>query len=442
MAPRNLRFLPCSSSSSSAWELHRVPNPPSPSSSISKLGGDLLLEVVIRVPDPRSAFRCKLVCKRWNSLISDPYFNRRFVSHHQRMNEGYPSLLIRSRDRESVILSFLPLPCCFSKAPFRVFDCFKDLVLCGMWVCDPGMGRSWFVCNPFTKQWVALPLMPKRSRKERAGMVARLVCEPRSNPELDLGDGQVFVHSEYRFRVVCMYKEGGGGDGMSTKLDVFCSESGAWTEGAFVLDSKYSTYLDQVVSCNGRFFCYASESAAIPPILGIDPFRLDRPPYRVDNHPGFSWEHFDISISQGVLHIARLAHNSAAPPLLTVWRQEEDDDHQHISWSEVYQVSLKEPSKPCNYSRERCYFACLHPDDPEIVFLYNDFDVILYHDVRTGEEGVFDDEYSHPWRLFQPRISCWPTPIPNYEKLRAAYDACCVHHTRRQAARPALPLRI
>ncbi|CAI0443926.1 unnamed protein product [Linum tenue] len=174
MAPRDLRLLRCSSS---AGELHRirVPNPPSPSpsSSISKLGGDLLLEVVIRVPDPRSAFRCKLVCKRWNSLISDPYFNRRFVSHHQRMNEGYPSLLIRSRDRESVILSFLPLPCCFYKGAFRVFDCFKDLVLCGMWVCDPGMGRSWFVCNPFTKQWVALPLMPKRSREERAGMVAR-----------------------------------------------------------------------------------------------------------------------------------------------------------------------------------------------------------------------------------------------------------------------------
>ncbi|CAI0556486.1 unnamed protein product [Linum tenue] len=432
MAHRDLRLLPCSSSS--AGKLRRVSNPPPPP--ISKLVGDLLLEVLIRVPDPRSAFRCKLVCKRWNSLISQPYFNRRFVSHHQRMNQ---SLLIPSQDRESVILSFLPMPGYFAESSFHVIDCFKDLVLCGFWASpdtDPGIVRSWFVCNPFTKQWVALPLMPNRSMEERGGLIARLVCEPRSNPELDLGDDQVFVHSEYRFRVVCMYSA----VGESTKLDVFCSESGAWTEGALVLDSDLIIYREEVVSCNGRLFCCAQDAGPrldAAPILGVDAFHLDRPPFRVDGHPGFEWKHFHISASQGVLHVARLDKNLGALPLLTVWRQDEGGDGQHSSWSELYQVSL---SKSC------CFVACLHPDDPEIVFLENHVSAeILYRDVRTGEEGVFDS-LSFRWRLFQPRISCWPTPIPNYGKLRGAYDGsydCWVKQTSRQAApAPALPLRI
>ncbi|CAN0909726.1 hypothetical protein LINGRAHAP2_LOCUS25926 [Linum grandiflorum] len=52
-------------------------------SPISKLGDDLLVEILIRsFPDPKSACRCKAVCKQWSSLISSPSFNRRFVSHY------------------------------------------------------------------------------------------------------------------------------------------------------------------------------------------------------------------------------------------------------------------------------------------------------------------------------------------------------------------------
>ncbi|CAL1409520.1 unnamed protein product [Linum trigynum] len=37
---------------------------------ISKLGDDLLVAILIRLPNARSAFLCKSVCKRWSSLIS------------------------------------------------------------------------------------------------------------------------------------------------------------------------------------------------------------------------------------------------------------------------------------------------------------------------------------------------------------------------------------
>ncbi|CAI0377855.1 unnamed protein product, partial [Linum tenue] len=72
---------------------------------ISKLGDDLLVQVLLRVPEARFACCCKLVCKLWNYLIFDPYLIRCFVSHHQRRNGG--EALLRPSDS---ILSFLPVP--------------------------------------------------------------------------------------------------------------------------------------------------------------------------------------------------------------------------------------------------------------------------------------------------------------------------------------------
>ncbi|CAN0892206.1 hypothetical protein LINGRAHAP2_LOCUS17429, partial [Linum grandiflorum] len=131
---------------------------------MSKLGEDLLEEILIRLPNPKSSCRCKAVCKPWKSIISDPSFNRRFIAHH-RSKYQTPSLFIPSHDPQS-ILSFLPIPDKI-RPKLRVFDCFKDLLLCGFSEAFGELERSYFVCNPFTKQWIALPLAP-RSPKEAA----------------------------------------------------------------------------------------------------------------------------------------------------------------------------------------------------------------------------------------------------------------------------------
>ncbi|CAI0412470.1 unnamed protein product [Linum tenue] len=116
------------------------------------------MEILIRLPDPRSACRCKIVCQLWRSVISDASFNRRFVSHRQIMTPG---------DLKSVVLSFLPpMPNGVKdRDALRVLHCDKDLVLCGFWdkACDDGeYSRSYLVCNPFTKQWHGLPLAPRK----------------------------------------------------------------------------------------------------------------------------------------------------------------------------------------------------------------------------------------------------------------------------------------
>ncbi|CAL1409716.1 unnamed protein product [Linum trigynum] len=153
---------------------------------ISKLGEDLLVEILIRLPNPRFACQCKLVGKRWSSLISSPGFNRRFVSHRQTMNLTHPPMPENPFELQSTILSILPPMPSAVRSILRVLDCNQDLVLCGFW--DPNsdngeLARSYLVCNPFTKRWMALPLAPRKPVTYK-WPVARLVCEPRISVEL------------------------------------------------------------------------------------------------------------------------------------------------------------------------------------------------------------------------------------------------------------------
>ncbi|CAI0416948.1 unnamed protein product, partial [Linum tenue] len=141
------------------------------------LGEDLLVEILIRgLPNPRSACRGKLVCKLWSSLISNPRFNRNFVSYHQITNQlNHPPMPSDPYELHLIIRNFLPpMPKQVSDT-ITVLDCNQDLVLCGFWDVDPYQvrerSRSYLVCNPFTKQWIALPLAPVSRRfKTEANM--------------------------------------------------------------------------------------------------------------------------------------------------------------------------------------------------------------------------------------------------------------------------------
>ncbi|CAI0449816.1 unnamed protein product [Linum tenue] len=145
---------------------------------IATLGDDLLGEILIRLPNTKSAFRCKPVCRRWKSLISSPSFSRRFVSRHRSTDEPR-TLHLHTDDAsgpKSVIMGFVPSMPHRVRDCFKVLDCFKDLVLCGYMdldktytrVRDPDknynkLGRTYVVCNPFTKLWMALPLAPEKA---------------------------------------------------------------------------------------------------------------------------------------------------------------------------------------------------------------------------------------------------------------------------------------
>ncbi|CAN0853332.1 hypothetical protein LINGRAHAP2_LOCUS5602, partial [Linum grandiflorum] len=399
-----------------------------PPMTISELGTDLLVEILIRLPNPRSACQCKLVCKRWVSLISSPRFNRSFVSHHQTRN--HPRMPANPYDLKSIILNFLPPMPCTVRNALRVLDCNKDLVLCGFWDvdCDNGEhSRTYLVCNPFTKQWIALPLAP-RKYGGYISPAARLVCEPRNSNKLDLGDGQSFVFSEYRFRVVCIYQVARPTFGI--KLDVFCSESGEWIKEALVCDEQVKVGIKGVISCNGELFWRYDykrywNNAPKDLVAVFNPFRLDMPPTSIDASSFRVYPHWSISASQGVLHVIAI-ENKTVPVRSSIWRLEEDGK----SWRKQCEGLVNEMSKFCNYQVESCYQPLLHPHKPEIVYFNplgsEEKNAILCCDLRTQELELVAEVEGKPdvcrLQVFQPRVSCWATLIPRYEELRGMYD--------------------
>ncbi|CAI0412798.1 unnamed protein product [Linum tenue] len=310
-------------------------------------------------------------------------------------------------------------------ARFKVLDCFKDLVLCGFWDVDYDNSeqcRSYLVCNPFTKQWMALPLAPEK---------AKLVCEPRSssNCNLDLGDDRVFVYpSEYRFRVVCIYSHM-----KSVKLDLFCSESGKWTKEALVRPGHIKIGNKNVTSWNGELLWVYIETrdfdaGRIDPVVAAwNPFRIDIPPTCIDVSAFYEKERWDISVSQGALHVVALEERTV-PTCSSVWRLEED----RKSWKKQRETLLK-TAVGFNYKSKSSCLPFLHPNNPEVVFLHcrggPDDNAILSCDLRRGELEFFAklEVLACRFTVLQPiRVACWPTPIPRYEELR---EACTMEVT-------------
>ncbi|CAI0467354.1 unnamed protein product [Linum tenue] len=424
------RFLPCSSTKRRRIHSIEVNSSPPPTT-IVQLGDDVLVEILIRLPNPRSACSCKAVCKGWKFLISDPIrFNRRFVSHHQSKNRQ-PILLLPSDDPQAIITSFIPMTTPFTQRSFAIMDSYKDLVLCGFADLVTELYRSYFLCNPFTKQWVALPLAPEMPI-DCGHYFTRLVCEPLISNDLDLGEEQVFAYSsEYRFRVVCLYRHAG-----CTKINMFCSDTGEWTKDILVLREHCQFATKNVVSCNREvFWCYygfpnqdpgAVQHAMKPLIAAFNPFRPDVPPTTIEpptlvfGKPGW-----DISFSQGAMHVIVFEDRiepGCSQIASSVWRLEED----RKSWGKVCDGLLKGP-RLCEL---RTYVRpCMHPEKPQVFF--------LRHSDATGEvfalscdlgAGVELELFAEGrafltyWNLFRAELSCWPTLIPRYKQLRVLYD--------------------
>ncbi|CAI0466843.1 unnamed protein product [Linum tenue] len=411
----------------------------SPPAGISKLGDhDLLAEVLCRLPDTKSAWRCKSVCKRWYSLISTPYFSRRFLSHPR----FEPPLLIPSAVR-GPIWSFLPLPS--DETPFQAFvaDCFRDLLLVqfadrsGGRNPDGELRRTFLVCNPFTKQWVALPLAPKTSS---TAITARLVCKPCDsiNTLFSGGGEEPFTHhSDYRFLVVRLHRYG-------RELDVFCSGAGVWTELALFASIPRWDLDYGVVSLNGKLYWKDYDRKSV--VVGWNPYsRLDDDN---DDEAPILMDSFDqvevcsaICSSQAALHLISPLYWTGTEDSLSVWRWEEEEEGGGGGggrrWKRHYQVSLNKlfgnipEIKSSDWVNGKVVGQ--HLEKPEVIFVqysirhYKPFryTATLYScDLRREETELFADQTNIGYRIFafQPKVNFWPTPISNYEKLRVAYD--------------------
>ncbi|CAL1404947.1 unnamed protein product [Linum trigynum] len=397
-------------------------------SSIGKLGDDLLAEILTRLPSARSAFRCRSVSKRWNSLISIPFFSRHFDSRLHRFGHGgepEQPILTASKLRESLV-DFLPLTDS-GRDHLSILDCCKELLLLGF---TTGGGRqldsTLLVCNPFTEQGLVLPVQSWPAGDDRS--LARLVCEPCKPialPDPNSDDEEEaaasFTHHhycEYRFRVVRLYSP------EDTILDVFCSESGEWMNVGLELGDQFS--LDTkllpsscVVSVHGKLYWKNSERT----IVGWNPFRPYDPPRSIAYLPRRFNLGSLLSFSQGALHMI-LVPILRTSDEVSVWRLEEEEEEGGGGgnrWRELYRVSWKKllgnaASSKCRFERGDleaggvCSVVGHHTEKSEIVFLrcYGSASVVSCN-LRTEEIGfLFDEgEFQYDSMILQPRVHFW-----------------------------------
>ncbi|XP_074295049.1 F-box protein At5g07610-like [Silene latifolia] len=235
------------------------------STTIDDLDDNMLTQILFRLPSCAPIIACKLVNKRWCSLISDPKFASHF-SDHKKENTSLskPWTFIASKnddngpllndDNTSTIESVFGSP----KFSLRFIPCgvvieatFKDLVLCSDPKTSYSQGRIYYITSPLTKQWVRLPPSPaiiddKCPSKPWVG----LVCQ---QPYDDFTQN-------YKFRVVVINHC----PPPVYELLVYCSLIGEWKKFNLSVSINpelaaqkhlYDTQFQGVV-CNGIIYLY------------------------------------------------------------------------------------------------------------------------------------------------------------------------------------------
>lgn len=351
---------------------------------MDRLTEELVIEVLQRLP-LKDANRCKCVCKRWFNLISSPYFARCYNSHRfsfpppfalffqyenayrwevpvnlrgiQLANNAYNHPILNS---SGFSLSFLP-PSSTSE-PVHFLASSNGLVLCSTTVLYEKKLKLekvlYYVCNPLTMHWVALPPPPNCHKRVRIGFI--------STPDFDNG-----IIS--RFKVVRIPEfEKCTQLYTNLSLEIFSSETGEWTD--FVIswhEPVFSCFFlcDSAVVCNGMLHWI---NVYLDQIFAYDPNKTAN--YQEFRTILFPKEHCNKAYvhlfgeSQGHLRYAEFHQGT-----FRVW---ELDDYSSGEWSLVHKFHKSEivvgedPRLAKFLTRDFILMLAFHPIEGDVMFLY------------------------------------------------------------------------
>ncbi|XP_074301378.1 F-box protein At5g07610-like [Silene latifolia] len=250
------------------------------------LDDHMLTQILFRLPNCKTVLACSPVNKRWCSLISDPTFSAQFTNHKKKIttllkgsgsgsdhedDEAHWNLIATMQSSQQWVplitkfmfgfrelsLEFLPCKTCTTTVTF------KDLVLCSNYWTYQEHGRLvYYITNPITKQWVALPPCPvykHRWEQERIKRTA-LICQ---QPYIDSSQ-------HYKFRVVEVRNTCIDSSQETLGLVVYCSEIGEWKEINLRVPKEEFRQLETTVVCNGIIYFKSGLS-----LVGLDPFDVN-----------------------------------------------------------------------------------------------------------------------------------------------------------------------
>ncbi|PON87992.1 F-box domain containing protein [Trema orientale] len=408
---------------------------PVASSAISSFSDDLLLEMFLRLPDRPSLARCSIVCKRWFSLISSTQFilsfnqfrgNRKPFSSITpfdiffNYDQYYPNFhkltcSKQVRDKSKHItgittsnLDFLPYTNMVVRASFDGF----------LLVSHQG---CYYICNPFTRQWLALPEIPSPIASPLDPGAYGFLCEP---SEQVAGESTTIIMdrnnkdiSQYRYRVLLIYKCEFYRDGrVDFRAAIFCSETGNWlnTWTPLLLGAKFKRFeplppdvyvseLQDIVACKGVLYCLRAYTK-IKGIIAYEPFAFDPFGYEkrmmiwtkchfIPMPLGFSCKRRPprskgrelLGVVQGQLRLLQLQEIKREAYFdLKVWELI-DYAEDTRSWLLVHEVKLK--------GADEIFELAFHSNNGNMIFMVCDHKIYLYDIEKEEYEKICEFPY-------------------------------------------------
>ena len=390
---------------------------------IEDLPISLLLEILYRL-DLKSAMRCKSVARQWHYLISDPTFANNFVRLHPSSVMDRPfalllhyvdkqiknrHLLVTSEEPEFKSLTLIPPIYQHDNIEVTVRASCNDLLLCCANMVGNDAGSDpmsiYYVINPISRQWTALPPMPQLARA-RVGFICWY---------------DTALHKPLSYRVMripefkCESAEFG--------VEIFSSDTGKWTQSVGLCPQGFQldVFAFPGVPYKDLLFWWSSTDC----LVGFDPntskcCQFFEKPGELNPSHGIE----RLGVCHGTLRICQISGYpyEVADPCLRVWELKDYDEGG--KWNlehELYfdkMVSEKSPWLTEYLSKKYPTVAVLayHPNDREVVYLMIKFKVVFCNLRRKTLEVVCDiptaDYFYHGCNVFTFVLPCWPTPIP------------------------------
>ncbi|KAL6143659.1 hypothetical protein ACLB2K_054354 [Fragaria x ananassa] len=254
------------------------------STNINELPDALLVEIFCRLPDYKSVSQCKYVSKHWYALMSGPSFVGRFLSlrsDHQQLQTNC-TLISKSGDEflnrmssssQPLRLLLKRIMSCYGLKEEPVLVCtYNDLVLCCATKFEQ---RDYYICNPYTIQWVPLPPAPQVPHQYSP---EGFICDhPYYNSKKDdRGGHAVQLNPEYECIVMRLIYPSDQTFSSKFKVQIFSSKTGEWKESIVSSPSVVYFYLirlDVSFAYKGMLFWGAVREGNF--LIGLDPFMIN-----------------------------------------------------------------------------------------------------------------------------------------------------------------------
>ncbi|OIT02494.1 hypothetical protein A4A49_15105 [Nicotiana attenuata] len=387
----------------------------------NNLTDELLIEILSRLPTSKT-IRCKLVCKRWFSLISSDYF----VTHHLKDDKTLLpfTFVLNAKDNYRYVLKFLSgnglsdrvdLGFLYTGRPlgYRISlkESYGDLILCSG---KPSSGIDFFICNIFTKQWIVLPPAPLETSHFKENEGVGFLIEP-----------NYFEYLVLRFIPLGDFK---------FNIQMFSSEQGKWNKLVVTSPRNLNilTRKTRIVACGRMLYTFTyKRSDVVDCVLAFDPFTND--PARFLCVIDFPPEAREIpcltgklGVCQGHLRFAQLILQPSGYPCISIWELEDDYRmgnwtllHKRISTHEALRVPILKRDTKNSVS-----VLAFHPYNKDLICFLVGKDCVVVYNIRTGEveSSTRPSLFKHKeWprslaadvgsRLLPITQNWWPTPV-------------------------------